>query len=382
MTSFSLRKLVSTPLPLPRHRIKRIVVRGPNWLGDAVMCTPALLALRYLFPQAHITLWVRPAIADLLQGLPGIDEMLIYDGRRRHAGVQGKLAMIRTLRAGNFELAILFQNAFEGALLAALAGIPYRYGYATDGRRGLLSHPVPVPAPTIPHRHHVYYYQQMLQGFGEEVPQYAPTLVLTEEEETRLSKRLVAFGIDPDDFLIGLNPGSVYGSAKRWPSDRFAETADRLVDAFTMQVGTIRSVKCAIVGGPGEESLGHAIAAHMRSTPLILSGKTSIRELMAVIKRCVVLITNDTGPMHIANALGIPVVAVFGPTDPATTAPFKRGFEIVRSPVRCAPCLLRHCPIDHRCMTHISVDDIYQAARSLLLPSFSPRSSATLKLSG
>ncbi|MEK7293576.1 MAG: HAD-IIIA family hydrolase, partial [Nitrospirota bacterium] len=156
------------------------------------------------------------------------------------------------------------------------------------------------------------------------------------------------------ELLIGLNPGSTYGGAKRWLPERFAETADRLAG----QSGA----KVLIVGARGEETLARAIAEKIQARTVVLSGQTSVRELMAAVKRCAVFVTNDTGPMHIAAAFGVPVVAVFGPTDWRTTAPFGTGHALVRQPVDCSPCLLRECPIDHRCMTRVTVDEVYQAA--------------------
>ena len=169
-----------------------------------------------------------------------------------------------------------------------------------------------------------------------------------------MARRLAASGISGAEFLIGVNPGSTYGGAKRWLPERFAEAADRLAGQF--------NAKVLIVGARGEEPLAQSIAARIRAKTVVLSGKTSMRELMAAVKRCSVFLTNDTGPMHIAAAFGVPVVAVFGPTDWRTTAPFGAGHTIVRRPVDCAPCLLRECPIDHRCMERVTVEEVHQAA--------------------
>jgi len=333
--------------------IKRIVVRGPNWIGDAVMSEPALSALRKLFPLAELTLLAKPAVAELFKGHPDVSHILVYDDRGQHAGLTGKWRLASELRRGRFDLAILFQNAFEAALLAFLAGIPRRYGYATDGRRLLLSDPVPRPGRTAI-SHQVHYYLEMLRPLGCEEGAKSPRLVLFREEEAAMAKRLAESGVSGTELLIGLNPGSTYGVAKRWLPERFAETADRLAG----QSGA----KVLIVGARGEESLARAIAEKIQAKTVVLSGQTSVRELMAAVKRCSVFVTNDTGPMHIAAAFGVPVVAVFGPTDWRTTAPFGAGHTLVRQPVDCSPCLLRECPIDHRCMTRVTVDEVYHAA--------------------
>jgi len=342
-----------------RASIRRLLVRGPNWIGDAVMSEPALAALRELFPTAEITLLVKPAIAELLRGHPALQRILVYEDPGRHVGITGKWTLAGTLRRLRFDLAILFQNAFEAALLTFLAGIPRRYGYATDGRRFLLSDPIAVPERTKI-GHQVQYYLDMLRPLGSERPAGSPRLFLSQEEEQAMDQRLAEAGVDESDLLVGLNPGSTYGSAKRWLPERFAETADRLSQEQGMQSG--RRVRVVIVGARGEEALGCAIADRMQVKPIQLSGRTTMRELMAVIKRCDLFLTNDTGPMHLAASFGVPVVALFGPTDSRTTSPFGSGHTIVRHPVECAPCLLRECPIDHRCMTRISVDEVYGAA--------------------
>jgi heptosyltransferase-2 len=164
-----------------------------------------------------------------------------------------------------------------------------------------------------------------------------------------------------DTLWIGINPGSVYGSAKRWLSDRFAEVGDRLVERLYEQYPEFTAVRCVLIGGRGEDALGMEIARPMRRQPLVLSGKTTIQELMDVLCRCAVLVTNDTGPMHVAQALGVPVVGIFGSTDPESTGPVGEGSCWIREPVRCSPCLLRSCPIDHRCMTAVSVEQVVEA---------------------
>jgi heptosyltransferase II len=335
----------------------RILIRGTNWIGDAVMSEPALSAIRQAFPKADITLLVKPAIAELFQQHPAIDHLLIYEHRGRHARLSGKWALGSELRRGRFDVAILLQNAFEAALLSFLAGIPRRYGYGTDGRAFLLS-----DAITVPHRtalaHQTQYYLDLLRPLGITPSPAAPRLFVSDSEDERMRQRLTEAGIQATERLIGINPGSTYGSAKRWLPERFAHAADRVVEQFGGRV--------AIVGAAGEEALGEAIAEKMHSKPVLLSGRTSIRELMSIIKRCRLFITNDTGPMHIAAAFDVPVVAIFGPTDFRTTSPFGEAHQIVRQPVECSPCLLRECPIDHRCMTGVTVEHVYEAAAKQL----------------
>jgi heptosyltransferase-2 len=342
-----------------KESVRHIVVRGPNWLGDAVMCEPALRGLRRLFPQASLALLVKPAVAELFANYPAIDRILLYEDKGRHAGLTGKWTLAGELKRLRFDLAVLFQNAFEAALLASLAGIPRRYGYATDGRSFLLSEPVARPdRRTLLHQ--VHYYWDLLKPLGltGEPPQ--PELFLSSEEEQSMTERLAKAGIAAGDTVIGINPGSTYGGAKRWLPDRFADSAERLCRRLNESGGRRASV--VILGAKGEERLGREIAAHLSAPSAVLSGATTIRELMAAVKRCAVLVTNDTGPMHVASAFRVPVVAIFGPTDWRTTSPSGAGHALVRHPVDCAPCMLRECPIDHRCMSGVSVDQVYEAA--------------------
>ena len=179
-----------------------------------------------------------------------------------------------------------------------------------------------------------------------------------------MAVRLRQMGIVEGDMVIGLNPGSTYGGAKRWLPERFAEVTNRLCRTLSVSQG--KRVSAIVFGAKGEESLGREIAGRLSLPSAVLSGSTSIRELMAAVKCCAVFMTNDTGPMHIASAFRVPVVAVFGPTDWRTTSPYGTKHVIVRQPVDCAPCLLRECPIDHRCMTWVSVDQVYEAAIELM----------------
>lgn len=340
------------------------MVRAPNWIGDAVMCEPALRGLRSLFPHAEVTLLAKPPVADLFLGHASITHVVLYDNHRLHAGVAGKWVLAETLRQRRFDLAVLFQNAFEAAFLAWLAGIPRRYGYATDGRSLLLTDPVAVPSDRVL-LHHVAYYWNLLKPLGLSGEPMAPMLTVSPDEEQMIGERLASAGISPSDWIIGLNPGSTYGTAKRWFPDRFAEVARRLVQR--LREDQKKDAAVVIIGAKGEEMLGRQIAEQIDARTAVWSGMTTIRDVMAVIKRCRLMVTNDTGPMHIAAAFGVPVVAIFGPTDWRTTAPYGQTGGIVREPVECAPCLLRECPIDHRCMTRVSVNRVYETAIAQLV---------------
>ena len=347
---------------MSKRAVQLILVRGPNWLGDAVMSEPALRSLRRLFPHASITLLVKPVVAGLFESHPAVDRIFLYEDKGRHAGFTGKWRLAGELRREGFDLAVLFQNAFEAALLTVLAGIRRRYGYATDGRSLLLSEPVAVPDRRTP-IHQIRYYWDLLKPLGLTGDPLEPQLHVSAEEERLMAERLSRTGIGTDDLVIGINPGSTYGGAKRWLPERFAESAERLCRALS---ASGRRPAVLLIGGKGEEPLGRDIASRLTARTAVLSGATTIRELLAAIKRCALLVTNDTGPMHIASAFRVPVVAIFGPTDWRTTSPYGADHALLRHPVDCAPCMLRECPIDHRCMTGVTVEQVAEAGVSIL----------------
>ncbi len=345
-----------TDLSLP----KNILVRVPNWIGDAVMCLPALRDLRNCFKHADITVVAKPTIAGLLDGQCGIKEFIVYEHQTAHCGLLGLLRLSQVIRKRAFDAAVLFQNAFEAAVLAVLSGIPSRIGYATDGRSWLLTQAIPVPLQAGLHQTH--YYQQLIQKIAQgSLGDSTPKLSTTMHDYSDFEQRFPDICSSSNRLLIGINPGSVYGSAKRWLPERFAELGDELVERIYGRHSEFSSVRCVLIGGKGEDRLGLDIARQMRTQPIVLSGKTTVQELMAVLVRCTMLVTNDTGPMHVAQALGIPVVALFGATDPETTGPVGGESCVIREQVRCSPCLLRACPIDHRCMSQISTDRVVKS---------------------
>lgn len=332
----------------------KILIRSTNWIGDAVMTTPAMDAVRSSFPTAEIVVAANPLVAELLSGHPACDRSIVYDRKGRHKGAVGLWRFSRELRRERFDLAILFQNAFEAAFLALAAGIPRRAGYRTDGRGLLLNYGV--PAGRAERRlHQTQYYLNMLRRLGIHGSDGRLHLECTAAEKSWAERVLVSTP------WAALNPGATYGSAKRWLPERFAETADRMVEAYGFSI--------VLVGGPGEKTIGEAIQGAMRVRPLNLIGKTTIRQMMAILSKVQLLVTNDSGPMHVAAAFGVPVAAIFGPTDPATTSPLAPSFRIVRKAVECAPCLKRRCPTDRRCMEAVTVEDVLQAVDELA-PSF------------
>ncbi len=337
---------------------EKVLVRATNWVGDLVMSTPALAAIRKNFPEARISVLVKPPLQELLEGNPAVDEVIVYDRKDLYKGPAGVARMAKELRKKKFNRAILLQNAFEAALIAFLANIPVRMGYSTDGRGLLLSKSVKVADETRG-KHQVHYYLDLLASLGLKAEPSAPKLYVTKEELKEAGRLLMENGIGNDEMVVGINPGAQYGVAKRWHPERFGGVADRLAHDY--------KAKVIIFGGPGDVAVAGSVEASMRARPLNLAGKTSMRGLMALIKKCRIFITNDTGPMHVAAALGVPTLAVFGSTDPVATGPFGPANRVVREPVNCSPCLKRECQLKHyQCMERITAAKVYKVAKEML----------------
>jgi heptosyltransferase-2 len=345
---------------LTRNKINRVVVRIPNWVGDAVIAVPALRELRRILPSAHITLVSRPGAADIFIDADFVDEVLVYD----RAGLGSTWSQAREWRRRKFDLALLFQNAFEAALIAFLAGTSVRMGYDTDRRALLLTRPLPLPA-WKDERHESFYYLNIVAELERLLAGPARTeaieprfdLQVSEDRKQKALQLLHEHGARTNTPLVVLCPGSINSRAKRWPAERYAELADRLAES---------GVDVALIGSPGELDVSNEVCEHARRTPMVLTGKTTVAEATAIISIADVLITNDTGPAHIGAALKTPTIVIFGPTNPLTTYPFSDSAEIIRHPPDCAPCMLRDCPIDHRCMTAITPAEVFERSSALM----------------
>ena len=356
---------------------RRLLIRGVNWLGDAVMTTPALLRLREQFPAAHIILSTPEKLAGLWPRHPAIDETISF------APTENILAVAKKLRAAKCDLALVFPNSPRSALEVWLAGIPQRVGYARPWRnffltqtvgaragtvkmhkrseseiRQLISQPPESSRPEIPSSaHQIYEYLHLAAALGARSEPLAPQLVVAPEEVDAVKKK---FGLDnlaaP---VLGLNPGAEYGPAKRWPVEKFIAAAT----AIQQRTGGT----WILFGGKNDRELVAQIETETKGAGLNIqnmAGRTTLRELMVLLKLCRVLLTNDTGPMHVAAALGTPVVVPFGSTSPELTAPGLPGdprHHLLKSDAPCAPCFLRECPIDFRCLNGISVERVVDA---------------------
>lgn len=351
--------------PVNPAEVGRVVIRATNWVGDAVMSVPALREIRRLFARAHIAIIVRPWVRDVYAGADFADELIVYDKEGLHRGLTGLLGFAGRLRSHRFDMAILLQNAFEAALISWLAGVPRRTGYSRDARSLLLTDPCEVD-PEVREQHQAYYYLGILaaNGWIARTPWRDPGFVLsirldTREEDRQAARDLLArHGLGGCRQLVGINAGASYGGAKRWPLERFAAVADALADEPGIGV--------ALFGSPSEADIARQVAARMRRTPAVLAGQTTLGQLMALISLCRLFITNDSGPMHLAAALDVPQIAIFGSTSEVATGPLGGKAQVIKHPVECSPCFLRECPIDLRCMTSVTVERVLEAARARL----------------
>lgn len=339
----------------------KLLIRATNWVGDAIMALPTLHAVRGRFAKAEIAILALPYVADIYRGQGIADELIEYDRNGQHAGFRGRENLAAELRAKRFNTALLLQNAFDAAWIAWRAGIPERIGYNRDARGLLLTKPIAVPrAGEIP-AHEKFYYLELVKraGWIDAIPDVSEILLLlTEEQSRRAEEKLQSFGSKHSAVRIAVGAGAAYGSAKCWPAERFAAAINQLLKA--------RRAEVILFGAPGEAAVSAAIHAGLDQPALDLTGKTQIAELPALLSRCTAFLGNDSGAMHVAAAVGLPVVAVFGPTDPHGTAPVTPRCTTIQEKPYCSPCFLRRCPTDHRCMTAIAPERVRAAVLQAL----------------
>jgi heptosyltransferase II len=336
----------------------KILVRATNWVGDAIMALPALRAVRQRFPDAEIAILALPYVADIYRDQQVCNRCIVYDRRGAHATFSGRERLAAELRAQKFDIALLLQNAFDAAWIAWRAGIPQRIGYARDARALLLTQSVAVPKKGEIPAHERFYYLELLRraGWLECLPEESHiTLSVSEQGRRRAGEFLLASGARPGAMRVAIGAGASYGSAKCWPPDRFAEVLNRVQSQIDADV--------ILFGTTAEADVSAAITSEMRHPPINLTGKTAIVDLPALLSQCHLFIGNDSGAMHVAAAVGLPVVAVFGPTDPCGTAPVTPRCTVVQQRPYCSPCFLRRCPTDHRCMAAVTPPMVESAAR-------------------
>ncbi len=353
---------MSSPIGVPSSGYSGVLVRAPNWLGDAVMSLPALEAIRVRTEGEHLAVLVRPGVADIYR-LSGLcDEVIPLSAARTAGGWMTLIKEARRLRSRRFRQGIVFPNSFESALTMRLAGVRECCGYARDGRRLLLTRAVALPAKDDIPRHEVFYYLELLRRLGilpALPPKAMPRLRLSDASLSRGRDVLAAAGVMR--VPIAVNPGAANSRAKQWPPNAFVEAACLAAREHQAPV--------ALFGTPQERELCAEIAAGIAARDVEahnLAGTTRLADFICAIATCRLLITNDSGGMHIAAAAGLPTVAIFGPTIDEETGPLGDHTRVIREPVECSPCMLKDCPIDHRCMTRVSPQRVAAAARELV----------------
>lgn len=332
----------------------KVVVRAPNWIGDSVLALPAIECLSQSLPEAQLWVAAKDWVKDIFQSLDFIKGTIPLSSGDDFKGLKNSAA---TIRSYDFDAGLLLTNSFASALLFSLAKIPERWGYSRDGRNLLLTKKVSTKKVKNS-CHQADYYMKLISELGFQTSSPKLFFPLTEEEKKAAREQLLSFGADLTHPLVILNPGASYGPAKRWPAERVSELGRRLQDRYQATV---------LITGSGEEKdLAESIAARMTQEPINLCGQTSLRSLAGLISQSILFVTNDSGPMHLANALKVPVVAVFGPTDPAVTGPYQEPAVVIKKDVPCWPCSYRECPFDHRCMSSISSEEVYESCRGYL----------------
>jgi heptosyltransferase-2 len=336
----------------------RIIVRAPNWLGDAVLALPAIAAVRRHFPGAYLAVAGPAPVAAVFREATAAHPDSVLE-----IPPAGK-AVVAAIRGGQFDLGILLPNSFQSAWSLRQAGVPERWGYATSAR-GLLLTRKSQPERSSGIHHHADYFRALIRGLGITVDDGPPRVEATAATRAKTDALLAQLRVPADAAMVGLAPGAAYGEAKQWPPDRVAALAARLVRD--------RGVTCVMVGAAHDKPAARAIETWLRahapdtvSRVLDLAGRTSVAGLIGLTERCRAFVSNDSGAMHVAAAMSRPVVAIFGPTDERSTRPVGDQNTVLTAPVFCRPCMLRDCPIDHRCMKRITVDQVFNAVTEVL----------------
>jgi heptosyltransferase II len=335
----------------------KIIIRGTNWIGDAVMQIPALREIRRIFPEAHITLYTRTWTKAIFQDVDFIDDLLTFETS------DSLFSQAKSWRKRQFDLAILFTNSFQSALLARLSGAKQRFGYKNEGRAFLLTNSIAKPL-WRDERHEVFYYLNLVSEvekkfFGSDTTlKNVDNIEIPVSESRRIAARqlLEKHGIDLSKKIIALGVGSTNSRAKRWKTESYAALNDLLQSEIDSNV--------ILVGTRDEIDISKEVSNKSKIKPIILTGETSLSEAIATLAEVDLLVANDMGLAHIAPAVGTKTLAIFGPTRFLTTKPI--GSEMIRKEVECSPCMLRDCPIDHRCMTRILPNDVFEKVKFML----------------
>ncbi len=340
---------------------QKILIRSTNWLGDALLTTPAIHRLKTHLPEAELTVLARPGVAQLFETNPDIRQVILYENEGRHRGIRGKWLLAQALKQQLFEIVVHFPHSFESAWISFLSGIPVRVGYATEGRGRLLTQARPLP-PEFNEQHQVRSFVQLLEGLGiREIPdpeRHPLRLRVAEHWKDQAGRRLSSFGVSPDEPLIGLAPGAQYGPAKCWPFSSYEALAERIQRRRGVRVILLGAARDALGVAPGRGKITEG--------PFInLLGQTTLGEALALVEHCQAVVSNDSGLMHVAAALNRPLVALFGSTSPERTGPWGGTSRVIRKPCPCSPCVRKECREDRFCLEAISVDEVWEALEDL-----------------
>ena len=339
---------------------KRLLVRTPNWIGDAVLCTPALHALKRLYPNSGITVLAKSVVAPVFQNSPDVDDIMVYDDKGAHKGITGRVRLSGEIRSMRFDAAVLFQNAFDAAFLSFISRIPERIGFARDLRSPLLTKAV-AATKEIKAAHQIYYYLHLIEAMGGAPSNNAsprPRLYVTRDERKWAKVYLKTCGLAGRS-LVGVSPGASYGQSKRWLPERFAEVIAELVSR--------RGAAAIIFGGNEDVETSLIVERALPFQCVNCAGKLTLRQFMAMLTELDIFIANDSGPMHLGAALGAPTVGIFCSTDPALTGPVGAHARAVINRVQCSPCFEKKCGFGHYdCLTSVSVDMVIEAALPFL----------------
>lgn len=330
---------------------KKILIRVPNWIGDCVMATPVITDLKKAFPKAHITVMCLKSMASLFSCDQDVDAVLPFERPKGKHKRQLKHDIIKKLKEGNFDVGLLLTNSFSSAFWFWQAGIKERIGFAKDARSIFLTKSI-THLPSWQSFHQVDVYKMLVNQFGITKSRTNPRLFCSAKEMQQAQLLLKNYGVGRSDALVGINATASYGDAKCWLPERFVEVARKLCDRPNTRV--------VFFGDPSAERFLGSLCSSLPDTVINLAGKTSLKDLVCLIKSCKVLLTNDSGPMHIAAATGSPIVALFGSTNEVLTGPYTKKASVIHKHVSCSPCYLRKCPIDFRCMKQIEVDEVYE----------------------
>lgn len=334
---------------------KKILIINVNWIGDVLFSTPFIRVVREAYPKSHIACLLHPRCKEILESNPRLDEIMIYDEEGEHKSLFGKLKLIMYLRKKNFDIAFILHRSFTKALIASLAGIEKRIGYPTKHRSFLLTEIVEEPTEEL---HKVEYFLNVARAVGIEPSSRSYEFFIKDSDRNFIRSLLKSSDVSDEKTLVVICPGGNW-DPKRWPKGSFAKLADLLIERF--------GVKVAISGAKKDIGLADEIKAMMRNSPIIVCGRTTLKELGALLERANLVIANDTGPMHIAVSMKAKTIALFGPTSPAITGPYGDGnYRVISKYGECEiPCYDFSCT-DNRCMAAIKVEDVLKEASEML----------------